>query len=335
MTTQSKTLVVFIPAFNEDRSIAATISAVPRSLPGIDKVSIVVVDDGSTDDTANAATAAGATVISHGRNLGLADAFRTGIRACLQLHATLAVSIDADLQFDPEDIRHLVVPVLNDEADFVVGDRFSDSGRPAHMPAVKYVGNKLMTWAVNRLARTDFSDVSSGYRVYSREALLHLNVQSSFTYTQESFIELAAKGLRIQQLPVRIRYFEDRKSRISSNLVRYGLRTGLTILRTTRDYAPFNVFGTLALMFAIPGFLSGIFVLAHYLTYGSFSPYIFLAFSAAYLVSVALALLVLALVADMLRGVRTNQERLLYFAKLSHYQYHAENEAESRTGLSE
>lgn len=319
MSTKHNRLVVFIPALNEEGTIASVIQSIPQDIPGIQAITVVVVNDGSTDKTEDVASEAGAIVVSHGRNLGLADAFRTGIRTCLEMQADIAISIDADLQFDPDEIRNLVKPILDDQADFVVGDRFYGTGRPRNMPLIKYLGNKMMTKAVNYASHGKFSDVSSGYRAYSHEALLHLNVQSSFTYTQESFIELAAKGLRIIQIPVTVRYYEARESRISANLFRYGFRTLLTIVRTTRDYAPFSIFGTLALIFILPGMVAGLFVALHYFISGTFSPYIFVAFIAAYLITIGFGLLVLALLADMLRGLRTNQERLLYHAKSSKY----------------
>lgn len=319
MTTDSKILAVFIPAWNESETIASVINAIPDNIPGIAEIVVIVIDDGSTDDTSRIAAKTGAIVKSHGRNLGLADAFRTGIRTCLELKADVAVSIDADLQFNPEEIQNLVQPILENEADFVVGDRFHQNGRPRNMPLVKYLGNKLMTKVVNFVSNGDFSDVSSGYRAYSHEALLNLNVQSSFTYTQESFIELSAKGLRIVQIPVEVRYYDNRESRISARLMRYSFRTILTIVRTTRDYAPFSIFGSLAFLLIIPGIFSGLFVILHYIINGSFSPYIFIAFTSAYLITLGFGLLILALIADMLRGLRTNQERLLYYAKLRQY----------------
>lgn len=308
-------LAILIPAFNEAATIEQLIAQIPERPAGISRVSILVIDDGSSDDTGRRAEAAGATVISHGRNLGLASTFRTAVQAALATRADAAVTMDADLQFYPEDIHALLEPVVAGRADFVAGDRFAGGNKPVSMPAAKYHGNRAMTFAVNRITGGRFSDVSSGYRAYSHEALLHLNVQSSFTYTQETFIELAAKGLRIEQVPVRVEYYPERRSYISGNLLRYGVRTLFTIIRAARDYAPFTVFGIAALVFAIPGLLLGIFVGAHYVLYGSFTPYIFVAFASVYLFSLGLALFVIGLAADMLRGLRTNQERLLYFQK--------------------
>jgi len=183
------------------------------------------------------------------------------------------------------------------------------------MPRAKYWGNRAMTFAVNRVTGARFHDVSCGYRAYSREALLNLNVQSSFTYTQETFIELAAKGLRIEQVSVRVHYFPGRRSYISGNLWRYGLRTILTIIRTARDYAPFWIFGTTSIVSLVPAVALGVFVIGHYIIYGAFTPYVFVAFASVYLFTLSVGLFVIALAADMLRGLRSNQERILYFQK--------------------
>lgn len=315
-----RSLVIMIPAYNEAGTIGELLDQLPRDVAGFDSVIPLVIDDGSSDDTAAIASEHGARVVRHGRNLGLAAAFRTSIQAALDLGADVAVGMDADLQFSPADILELIQPILDDEADLVVGNRFGDGGRPKNMPRVKYLGNQLMTGVVNRLSGGRFTDVSCGYRAYSREALLNVNVQSSFTYTQETFIELFGKGLRICQVPIEVRYFPDRRSYISGNLLNYATRTLLTIGRATRDFGPFKVFGTMSAVLMIPGILVGIFVLYHYIATGSFSPYIFLAFTAIYLFTLGFGLLVLAFVADMLRGIRANQERMLYLEKYRRYE---------------
>lgn len=313
-------LIVFIPAFNEAETVVDVINAIPRNIESVDEVQTVVIDDGSTDHTAQVVESTEATLISHPQNLGIAESFRSGIKASLEHHATIAVSIDADMQFSPEDIPAIIAPILDGSADFVVANRFSDKTRPRGMPPIKYHGNHIMTRIVSWITGNHFHDVSSGFRAYSREALLNLNVQSSFTYTQESFIELATKGLSIAQVPVKVQYFPDRQSRVVSSVLRYTVRTLLTIARTTRDYMPLTLFGYGALALVVPSVALGIFVLFHYAMTSSFSPYIFLAFAAVYLFTLGAAMFVLGLVADMLRGTRANQERLLYFAKLHHYE---------------
>jgi len=318
-------LAILIPAFNEAETIPDLLDSLPRCVEGIDEIVAVVIDDGSTDATAHVAACRGADVVQHARNQGVADAFRSAIRRALELQADVAVSIDADLQFSPEEIPNLIAPVLSGDADLVVGNRFHTDHRPKHMDGVKYHGNRLMTRLVNTITGQQFSDVSSGYRAYSREALLNLNVQSSFTYTQESFIELAAKGLAIQQIPVTVRYYPGRRSRVVTSVARYAIRTFLTIARTTRDYAPLSIFGWLSVVVLVPGIILALFVLGHFLWFGSFSPYIFVALASVYLCTCGAALFILGLVADMLRGTRANQERLLYFAKVQHYDLHGSN----------
>jgi glycosyltransferase involved in cell wall biosynthesis len=314
------TLLVAIPAFNEADTIGEVVERVREiRIPEAGTPIVVVIDDGSTDATREHASAAGAEVVSHGHNLGIAEAFRTAVRVCLEHGADIAVTMDADLQFAASDIPALVQPILDDRADFVAGDRFHEGRRPENMPLVKYRGNLAMTRVVNWVTRSRFRDVSSGYRAYSREALLNLNVQSSFTYTQESFIELAAKGLRIEQIPVDVKYYAGRRSRVSARIAHYTLRTLLTIMRTVRDYAPLTVFGTVAAVALIPGLLLALFVAAHYVATGSFSPYIFVAFAAAYLLMAGFGVLVVGLMADMLRGIRANQERLLYYSKRAEF----------------
>jgi glycosyltransferase involved in cell wall biosynthesis len=282
-------------------------------------VTAIVIDDGSSDGTADIARAAGAKVVAHRRNRGLATAFRTAISTALRLRADIAVTMDADLQFDPGEIMHLTEPIQSGRADFVAGTRFANRRRPARMPRSKYWGNRLMTGLVNMITHSSFDDVSCGFRAYSYEALLNINIQSAFTYTQETFIELAAKGIPIEHAPISVQYFPDRESYISANLLRYGIRTLLTIARTTRDYAPFMVFGSAACVLLFPGLLAALFVIGYFAFTGSFSPYIFVALIAAYLITLGIALLLLALATDMLRGIRNNQEKLIYFEKKSFY----------------
>ncbi|MDZ7749326.1 MAG: hypothetical protein U5K43_11280 [Halofilum sp. (in: g-proteobacteria)] len=176
-----------------------------------------------------------------------------------------------------------------------------------------------MTGLVRRITGLDVRDVSSGFRAYGREALLRIDAQSRFTYTQESFLDLAVKGVRIVQVPVTVRYFADRHSRVVRSLSRYIAFTLITIFRTVRDYRPLRTFGVGALILFVPGVLASGFVLAHYLHSGQFSPYIFLALSSAYLVSLALIVALVGVASDMLAPLRRNQETLIYLARRQVY----------------
>lgn len=314
--TRSLHVMISIPALNEAESIGSVIDGIPANIDGFDQITVLVVDDGSSDETASIARDRGATVISHPVNRGLASAFRTALFHALEIQADVMIGMDADGQFDTNDLPNLIKPILSGDADFVTGDRFFDgSMHPEGMPPSKYWGNQLMSLLVSRITGLHFSDVSCGFRAYSREAILQLNIHGSFTYTQESFLDLAAKGIRITEVPVRVRYDPSRKSRVARNLFRYGGRTLLTILRTVRDHAPLKVIGYPGAVLALIGVASGMFVFVHYMAHGQFSPYIFVAFTSAYTFTLGIGALLIAFVADILRSIRRNQELILYLSK--------------------
>ena len=151
------------------------------------------------------------------------------------------VNIDGDRQFDPADIPKLIAPILNREADMVTASRFKDSALTPDMPPVKLVGNHMMSFLISRLCGQKFADVSCGFRAYSREALLQINLHGLFTYTQETFLDLVSKKLRIVEVPIRVTYFKGRQSRVAASILRYGLNTAAIILRIYRDYFPLGV----------------------------------------------------------------------------------------------
>jgi len=316
-------LTVMIPAYNEAKTIAGVVRSIPRNLEGIADVSVLVVNDGSADDTVAEATEAGATVVSHHANKGLGAAFQTGLNHALAHRADILVNIDADGQFDSNDIPRLIAPILADEADFVSANRFkTENGkihRPPNMPGVKFWGNQRISYLVSMLAGERFPDVSCGFRAYSRKAMLSLNLAGRFTYTQETFLDLASKGLRIATIPIEVKYFKERKSRIAGSVLRYGIKTATIIFKTYRDQKPFTFFGLLALAVFGLGALLDLFILYHYATTGAFSPYRFIAFLGAYLNTIGILLFIVGLVADMLTRIRDNQEKILYHLKKQDY----------------
>lgn len=311
-------LTVLIPALNEEKSIANTIKKIPSKFTGINKIQVLVIDDGSSDQTAVTAKRNGAAVVSHQTNRGVGKAFQTGLEWALGHNTDILVNIDADGQFNPQDIQKLITPILGNKADMVVANRFS-KGRPSNMSRVKYWGNKQMNKLVNFLAGTEFEDVSSGFRAYNREAMLHMNLLGKFTYTQEVFLDLSMKGLRIVQIPVKVKYFADRKSRVAGNIFKYASKTSWIIFRTIRDYKPLQFFGTLGLTIFFIGLLFDIFLLIYYIVNAKFSPYISVGMMGAYLNTMGLGIIFLGLIADMFDRVRLNQEKLLYYAKKQVY----------------
>ena len=317
-----------MPALNEFEHVPGVIASI-RAVLG-DTPQILVIDDGSTDGTAGAAHSAGAHVVRHDRTRGLGHSFRDILLHSLKEGAELLVTIDADGQFDPQEIPQLIEPITSGRADFVAGRRFSNerSDRPPNMSRVKYYGNLCMNYLIRQITGRDVTDASSGFRAYSREALLQLNLHGSFTYTQETFLDLATKNIAIEQVPVSVEYRKGRRSRVVRSVIHYALRSFATILRTVRDHRPLLIFGTPALLLCMIGFAAGLFTLAHYLATGSFSPYIFVGMTGGYLFSLGLIIGIVGIASDMLRPIRRNQEFMLYLLKRQ--QYYGSGDAGSR-----
>jgi glycosyltransferase involved in cell wall biosynthesis len=303
---------VAIPALNEERTVADVIRAIPGEIPGIDRIEVVVIDDGSTDRTAALAAVEGARVISHPVPGGVGAAFHTALDHGIERGADLIVTIDADGQFDPSTIPELIRPVLDGEADFATASRFACSELTPPMPRLKLWGNRLMSRLISSLAGQRFYDVSCGMRCYSSRAALHLHLIGWFTYTQEVFLNLAFKRLRIVEVPLRVRGERAAgRSRVASNLWRYGIRTARIIFRSYRDYYPMRLFGWLAGAFLVPALVLGGFLLTHYLSTGAFTPHKWAGFTAAVLVTISLWMLHMGVTGDMLNRHRIYLEELL------------------------
>jgi glycosyltransferase involved in cell wall biosynthesis len=299
---------------DEAKTIEELIRRVPKKIKGIDSIEIIVVNDGSTDDTAKLAEKAGATVYGDNHSKGLAFRFRDIVNIVLQRGFDIMVNIDGDLQFNPEDIPKFVLPIVSDEADFVAADRFTSlktgkSKRPINMPMAKYYGNKIGAWTVGKLSDEKFRDVTCGFRGYNQKALYALNINGSHTYTQESFQILAARRMRIQSVPVEVRYFKNRESKVVTSVSSYIAISLLNILRAFRDFAPLRFFVMLGLIPFILGLLCEIFMGIHWLQAGAFSPYKFVGFTGLYLITLGIFLWSLGLTADMQVRILNNQEK--------------------------
>lgn len=310
-----KRLLVVVPCLNEQDTIGRLIEQVPKAIEGVDVVDVLVVDDGSKDQTAAIALAAGAQVVSHGVNRGVGTAFQSAVGYAIQHKYDFMVNIDGDLQFDPTDIPKIFWPVRNGVADMVTASRFVDKAFTPIMPKVKLVGNHMMSFLISRLVRHRFKDVSCGFRCYSREALMRLNLHGSFTYTQETFLDFCSKGMKILEVPINVVYFPDRQSRVVSSIFKYAFSTAKIIFRGYRDYYPLRFFWSIALAFFIPSMLLAILFFAHFVETGKFVGYLFAGFSSAFLAVMAIVFFVLGIVTDMLDRIRSNQDRILYLIK--------------------
>lgn len=311
--TAPRRLLVALPALDEERTVAEVIRGIPAALPGVDVVEVVVIDDGSRDATAQLAAAEGAHVIRHPVRRGVGSAFHTALAYGIERAADWIVTIDADGQFDPADIPALVAPVQRGEADFATASRFVDPALVPQMPGLKLWGNRMMSRLISRLAGGDFKDVSCGMRCYSRRAALQLHLVGSFTYTQEVMLNLAFKGLRIVEVPVRVRgEREFGESRVASNLWRYGIRSAQIIFRAYRDYHPLRFFGGVALVLLVPAAALLLFLGWHYLSTGGFTPHKWAGFTALGLAVISLLILQVGVVGDMLSRHRMYLEELLF-----------------------
>lgn len=314
--TGPKRLLVVLPALNEQATIRQVIARIPTAISGIDKVEILVVDDGSTDDTVALSLAAGASVISHGKNRGVGAAMQTGIDEAVRRQVDYAVNIDSDGQFAPEDIPLLLASVLKGSADFATASRFKDPSLVPQMPRVKRWGNWGMSKIVSTILGAQYHDVSCGFRAYSRETLLQLVLSGAFTYTQESFLVLGQKGLRVQEVPLPVRGVREHgKSRVASNIPIYALKTCWIIFGFLRDYSPGLFFNFAAAGFAFLGLGFATFFVAHRITAGQFTPHIWSGFVAGFLFAVAFVVFALGQVASMIARVRHLQEKQLYIAR--------------------
>ena len=309
-------LVVIMPALNEELTVGETIRQIPRDIPGVRSIRVLVVDDGSTDGTVAQATQAGAKVVSHWRRRGVGAAFQTGLAAALEMGADVIASIDADGQFDPKTLPALLEPVVQDRADFATASRFADPALEPDMPRIKRWGNRRMSRLISRMVGQEFHDVSCGMRCYNRRAAMSLNLLGAFTYTQEVFLNLAYKQLRIVEVPIAVRGVRKHgQSRVAGSLLRYGLGTLGIIFRCYRDYRPMRFFGSLALGLIIPAVGLEGFLLVHYFLTGSFSPHKWAGFTGAGLMVLALLLLAMGIIGDMLDRHRIYLEEVLYHVR--------------------
>lgn len=318
-------LAVTIPAYNEEKTIDRVIKEIKSLTPKdfdekIDDIKILVIDDGSTDNTVKVAKEAGADVIvSFRRNRGLARAFRQGIETALEIGADIIVNIDGDGQYNAKEIPKLVKPILDGEADIVLGSRFK--GWIEYMPVQKKIGNRIATWVTRIASGYPTSDAQTGFRAFSRDAAMRLHVLADYTYVQETIIQANYYGLKIVEVPVQFRKRKgDGKSRLISNIFGYAKRAGMIILRSYRDYNPLKVFGLLGGVFIAGGLYFGWRVLSYYLATGMVGGRLPSAVLATLLFIVGVQTVVLGLLADMLKSQRMLMDDMLYRLKKLEYE---------------
>jgi glycosyltransferase involved in cell wall biosynthesis len=246
-------LIIQIPCYNEEETLPITLSALPRQVPGFDAVEWLIIDDGSRDDTVRIAKENGVDhIVCHTQNQGLARAFMTGLEACLRYGADVIVNTDADNQYNADDTPALVAPILEGKADIVIGARPIDAIE--HFSPGKKLLQKLGSWMVQIVSRTDVTDAPSGFRAISRDAAQHLMVFNDYTYTLETIIQAGQKNMAIMSVPVRVNK-DLRPSRLVKSTPAYIQRSIVTMLRIFIIYRPFRFFGSVCLVLTAIGLL--------------------------------------------------------------------------------
>jgi len=244
-------LIIQIPCFNEEENLKTTVADLPKSLPGIDVVEYLVVDDGSTDKTAEAARGLGVNhIVSYPNNRGLAHAFSTGIDACLRLGADIICNTDADNQYCGADIEKLIAPILSGQAEIVIGER--PISEIEHFSSQKKRFQKIGSTVVRIASGTDIPDAPSGFRAYTRDAAMRINVFNEYTYTLETIIQAGMNKTPIASVPVRTNP-QIRESRLFKSMWSYIFRSANVIIRSIMMYRPLKFFVTIGAIIGAVG----------------------------------------------------------------------------------
>lgn len=307
-------LAVYLPALNEAASIGAVLDAIPASISGITALTKIVVDDGSSDGTGDIASRHGAQVVRHARNLGTGRAFMSGVQASIASGADIIVSIDADGQFAPTDIPALITPILRRDADVVLCTRFGPGGMlKGSMPVLKRFGNWLLCRVINATIGERFTDVSCGFRAFTRDAALRVDVHSDFEYIHESLLTWRRFNLRVVEVELPVHAERERgESRIMSSVPYYAWRTLPVLIGAIRDYSPLKFFGVLSMVVFVIAVSVGSFVFVHWLRTGETVPYTQLITVSVGGVLLAVTLGTVALLADLIARLKLQVEEILH-----------------------
>ncbi len=305
-----KKLVIQIPCFNESEILPEVLHELPRQIAGIDEVIVLIIDDGSSDNTVQVALDNGANfVVRHPQNQGLATAFTTGMRTALALGADIIVNTDADNQYPSRYIPDLVKPIVDGRASIVIGDR--QNFKNPHFSPLKRLLEELGSWSMRVVSQTRVPDAASGFRAYSRFAALRLHVFNKYSYTLETLIQAGKERMKIESLPIETNSFR-RPSRLHKGMMNFMIRQGGTIIRSYALYQPLKTFGIMSLPFFAVGLALLLRFLYFYVTnatgVGRYAQSVSIGGT---LMVVGIILLMLGVLGDVIRANRQTMEEIL------------------------
>jgi len=305
-------LIVQIPCLNEEKTLPQTVADIPRKISGVDEVEILIIDDGSTDNTVAVARQAGVDhIVRFTKNRGLAAAFAAGIDACLRLGADIIVNTDGDNQYYGGDIPRLIAPILTGEADMVIGDRQVET--IDHFSPTKKRLQKLGSWVVRQASGTNIPDTTSGFRAYSREAAMRMNVISDYSYTLETIIQAGKQHLALTSKPIRTNP-KTRESRLIGSLLDYLRRSTSTIVRTYAMYEPLRIFISAGALLLLGGVILGLRYL-HFVGMGEGKGHIQSVILTAIFLIAGFQVILIGMLADLIAINRRLSEDILFRVK--------------------
>lgn len=309
-------LVVQIPCLNEEETLPLVLKSIPKKIKGIDQIEVLIIDDGSTDHTIDVAKGFGVKhFVLHKKNMGLARSFHDGVNFALSIGADIVVNTDGDNQYPQERIGDLVQPILEGKAEIVISDR--QTSKIAHFSGFKKLMQRFGSWVVNKAAGTDLPDAASGFRAYSKESLMRINIVTSFSYCMETIIQAGNKHIPIESIPIATNA-KTRESRLFKNIWQHMFKSGTAIIRSYIMYRPHLIFISLGTIL----FVSGLVPFARYgIIYisGDRGSHIQSLLLGAVLLFSAVIAFALSIIADLTRTNRILQEDAL--ERLKRLQY--------------
>ena len=309
-------LFIQIPCLNEEQTLPAVLETIPRSIPGVDEIEILVIDDGSTDRTVEVAKAHGVThFVRHAQNMGLARSFRDGVDYALLHGADIVVNTDGDNQYPQAQIADLVQPILDKRAEIVIGDR--QTRTIEHFSGFKKLMQRFGSWVASRAAGLDLPDAASGFRAYSKYSLIRLNIVTRFSYCMETIVQAGYKRIAIASVPITTNA-KTRESRLFSNIWQHMFESGSAIARVYLMYRPMALFAWVSAVLAVCGLIPFIRYLVLLATDSGGNHLQSLLLGLVLVITAVLAMTI-GVVADLTRLNRTLAEEQLDLQKLARY----------------